>query len=102
MINAIWLGLMLTSIALGVHNGSLSEVVTAVTSSAKQAVELAIGLIGIMSFWLGLMAIAEKAGIVAWLANGLLCAVGVDSGNGNRYCGRSEATSLSGAIPASC
>jgi spore maturation protein A len=68
MINAIWLGLMLISIALGFYNGTISEVVTAVTASATQAVQLAIGLIGIMSFWLGLMSIAEKAGIVAWLA----------------------------------
>lgn len=35
---------------------------------AKIAVELAIGLIGIMSLWLGLMKIAEQAGMVAVLA----------------------------------
>jgi spore maturation protein A len=35
---------------------------------AKVAVELAIGLIGIMSLWLGLMKIAEQAGMVAVLA----------------------------------
>ncbi len=35
---------------------------------AKTAVELAIGLIGIMALWLGLMKIAEQAGLVAKLA----------------------------------
>ncbi len=35
---------------------------------AKIAVELAIGLIGIMALWLGLMKIAEQAGIVAMLS----------------------------------
>jgi spore maturation protein A len=36
---------------------------------AKIAVELAIGLIGIMALWLGLMKIAEKSGMVAGLAS---------------------------------
>lgn len=35
---------------------------------AKVAVELAIGLVGIMALWLGLMKIAEQAGLVARLA----------------------------------
>ncbi len=35
---------------------------------AKVAVELAIGLIGIMALWLGLMKIAEQAGMVALLS----------------------------------
>jgi spore maturation protein A len=38
---------------------------------AKIAVELAIGLIGIMALWLGLMKIAEEAGLIALLAKGL-------------------------------
>jgi spore maturation protein A len=35
---------------------------------AKTAVELAIGLIGIMALWLGVMKIAEQSGLVAKLA----------------------------------
>ncbi|HEV8537740.1 MAG TPA: nucleoside recognition domain-containing protein [Bacteroidota bacterium] len=35
---------------------------------AKTAVELAIGLIGLMALWLGIMKIAEQAGLVAMLA----------------------------------
>jgi spore maturation protein A len=38
---------------------------------AKTAVELAIGLIGIMALWLGIMKIAEQSGLVAKLAAGL-------------------------------
>jgi spore maturation protein A len=38
---------------------------------SKIAVELAIGLIGIMALWLGLMKIAEEAGLIALLAKGL-------------------------------
>jgi spore maturation protein A len=36
---------------------------------AKTAVELAIGLIGIMALWLGIMKIAEQSGLVAKLGN---------------------------------
>jgi spore maturation protein A len=36
---------------------------------AKTAVELAIGLIGIMALWLGIMKIAEQSGLVAKLAS---------------------------------
>ncbi len=39
-----------------------------IIQSAKTAVELAIGLIGIMALWLGLMKIAEQSGLVAKLA----------------------------------
>jgi spore maturation protein A len=38
---------------------------------AKVAVELAIGLIGIMALWLGLMKIAEEAGLISHLASAL-------------------------------
>jgi spore maturation protein A len=38
---------------------------------AKIAVELAIGLVGIMALWLGLMKIAEQAGLIAMLAKAL-------------------------------
>src|ERR1051326_2225420 len=38
---------------------------------AKTAVELAIGLIGIMALWLGLMKIAEQSGLVANIAKAL-------------------------------
>lgn len=39
-----------------------------IISSAKTAVELSIGLIGIMALWLGVMKIAEQSGLVAKLA----------------------------------
>jgi len=39
-----------------------------IVKSAKTAVELAIGLIGIMALWLGIMKLAEQSGLVAKLA----------------------------------
>lgn len=60
MINAIWVGLILIGIVISMFTGTVQGVTDSVVSSAKTAVEISIGLIGIMSFWLGLMKVAEK------------------------------------------
>lgn len=68
MLSVIWLLLMLISVVFGVINERLDAVVSAVTDSAKMAFELALGLAGIMVFWLGLMKIAEECGLVKAIA----------------------------------
>ncbi|KUK92102.1 MAG: putative membrane protein [Marinimicrobia bacterium 46_43] len=42
----------------------LANLTSGVFDSVKFAVTLAIGLVGIMSLWLGLMKIAEKSGLI--------------------------------------
>ena len=71
MINAIWVGLLLIGIVISMFTGTVQGVTDSVVSSAKTAVEISIGLIGIMSFWLGLMKVAEKAGLVQLLGKAL-------------------------------
>lgn len=71
MINAIWLGLILIGIVISMFTGNVQAVTDSVISSSKTAVEIAIGLIGIMAFWLGLMKVAEEAGLVKALGRGL-------------------------------
>ncbi|MFH1862009.1 MAG: nucleoside recognition domain-containing protein [bacterium] len=66
--NVIWGILILGGILLAAINGRMGEATTAVLDAAKTSVELAIGLIGIMAFWLGLMKLAEEAGLVRFLA----------------------------------
>jgi spore maturation protein A len=68
MINWIWMGLIVLGVIAGMTNGQMDAVTKAAFDAAKTAVELAIGLIGIMALWLGLMRIAEEAGLVAILA----------------------------------
>ncbi|MBX9705411.1 MAG: nucleoside recognition protein [Gammaproteobacteria bacterium] len=68
MMNIIWLGLILASVILGAINGTIPDVVASVTTSAQFAFELVLGLIGIMALWLGLMRIAEEAGLIRGLA----------------------------------
>ena len=62
--NYIWGILILGGVLLAAINGRMAESTQALIEAAKTSVELAIGLIGLMAFWLGLMRLAEEAGLV--------------------------------------
>lgn len=64
MLNAIWLGMILLSVIVGVIQGRIDHVVAAVTDSAKLGFEIALGLSGIMAFWLGIMGVASESGLI--------------------------------------
>jgi spore maturation protein SpmA/spore maturation protein SpmB len=64
MLNYIWLGLIALAVLMGGFRGNIGDVGDAAVSSAKTAVELAGGLLGVMTMWLGLMRLADKAGLV--------------------------------------
>ncbi len=64
MLNYIWLGMIIIGIVVGILNGRIEMVTQAALESAKTAIELCIGLLGIMCLWTGLMGIAEKSGMV--------------------------------------
>ena len=66
--NYIFYILIIVSIIAGAINGKLSDVVNAILSGAELSVKVAFSLIGIMAFWLGMMHIAEKAGLVNLLS----------------------------------
>ncbi len=68
MLNYIWLGMIVIGFAVGILNGRVDQVTQAAMGSAKSAVELAIGLLGIMCLWTGLMNIAEKSGLVQYIS----------------------------------
>jgi spore maturation protein A len=64
MINIIWLSLIFIGVITAISKGQVQLVTDAAIGSANTAVELAIGLVGVMTLWLGLMKLAEQAGIV--------------------------------------
>lgn len=64
MLNYIWMGMLVLGFALGIINGRIEQVTQALIDSSKAAVELCIGLLGIMCLWTGLMKIAEQSGMV--------------------------------------
>ena len=66
--NYIFYFLIVISIVAGALNGKLSDVVNAILTGAELSVKVAFSLIGIMAFWLGMMKIAEKCGLVEIIA----------------------------------
>ena len=66
--NYIFYFLIVFSIIFGIINGRTQEVVNAILDGADVSVKIALSLIGIMAFWLGIMRIAEKAGLVQFIA----------------------------------
>ena len=71
MLNYIWFGMMLIGVVVGAMTGNIDAVTQAAIDMAKVAVNLAIGLIGIMALWLGIMKIAEESGLIRIIAKGL-------------------------------
>ena len=71
MLNYIWFGMMLIAVLVGTITGNIDAVTEAAINMAKSAVEIAIGLIGIMALWLGTMKIAEDSGLIRIIARAL-------------------------------
>jgi spore maturation protein A len=68
MLNYVWVGMLLTGFLIGMLNGRIEEVTNAAFTSAGRAVELGIGLMGIMCLWSGVMKIIERSGLIHVLA----------------------------------
>ena len=64
MLNMIWGGMILIGIVYGSLTGHMAEVTNAALDSSREAVNLCITMIGVMALWMGLMEIAEKAGLI--------------------------------------
>ena len=71
MLNYIWFGLMAISLVVAAFNGTAEAVTKGAVDSASTAVTIAIGLVGVMTLWLGMMKIAEAAGLVTLLGRAL-------------------------------
>lgn len=69
MVNYIWAALAIIGIVFAAVNGTMDEVNKAIFSGAKEAVTICIGLISVLVFWLGMMKIAEQAGLLQKLTN---------------------------------
>lgn len=68
MINKIWVAMLVIGIGFAAVNGRMSEVNEAIFAGAKDAVTICLGLISILVFWLGLMKIAQVAGLLRALS----------------------------------
>ena len=64
MMNYIWSFFIICSVVVAFCTHKMQEVSNAIMEASGQAVTICIGLIGVMSLWLGIMQIAQKAGLL--------------------------------------
>ena len=100
MLNGIFVVIILLSVLLGAISGQMQAVTDAILASARNAVDLAIGLIGVMALFLGLFRVAEDGGLlravsraVAPIPRVLFPGIGCPGGSTRRQAVRREAVS---------
>ncbi|MCL5058251.1 MAG: spore maturation protein [Actinobacteria bacterium] len=71
MVNVIWLGMIVFGILAAAAGGNIEVVTKAALDGAGSAVKISIGLIAIITFWLGIMRLAEEAGIISFLSRAI-------------------------------
>lgn len=64
MLNYLWGFMIIIGTVFAAFTGNLPSVTEAALDSAKEAVTLCITMVGVMSFWVGLMKVAERAGVI--------------------------------------
>ena len=71
VLNYVWIAFFLIGFVVGVikavflgQTGLLADMLNALFDAAKKGFEISLGLAGIMSLWLGIMKIGEKAGVI--------------------------------------
>jgi spore maturation protein A len=68
MVNWIWLFFIVAGFVVSIINGNVETVTQAAFDGAKTGVAVCFGLISVLVFWLGIMRIAEDAGLLGKLA----------------------------------
>ncbi|WP_339223053.1 nucleoside recognition domain-containing protein [Paenibacillus sp. FSL W7-1332] len=68
MINLIWMGMILIGFIFAAVNGNIESVTKAAFDGAQTGVTVSFGLISILVFWLGMMRLAEDAGLLKKVA----------------------------------
>lgn len=68
MVNWIWLFFIVVGFLVAAINGDVESVTQAAFDGAKNGVTVCFGLISVLVFWMGMMRIAEDAGVLQKLA----------------------------------
>ncbi len=75
MLHILWLIFIVSAFLASLYQvlilgnlGAFSDVMNAMMAMAKLSVEIAIGLVGLLAFWLGIFQVAERSGLIALLA----------------------------------
>ena len=71
MLNAIWTLMILIAVVYGTFSGHMGDLTQGALDSAGEAISLCITMAGVVALWMGLMEIAEKAGLIGKLTKGI-------------------------------
>ncbi|MBP5698641.1 MAG: hypothetical protein J6W96_03850 [Alphaproteobacteria bacterium] len=70
MVNVLWIGMFLSAIVAALYHliffndiSLFNKITEAIFKNAQAAVDISIGLIGILSFWLGILKLVEESGL---------------------------------------
>jgi spore maturation protein A len=69
--NELWAGMMVVAIFYGAIHGTIPEVTQAALDGSKEAVTLCLTMLGILSFWMGMMQIADASGLIGKMTRGI-------------------------------
>lgn len=64
MLNLLWGAMIVIGVIWGAFHGTLGAVTQGVLGGARDAVSLCITMLGILSFWSGVLEIGERAGLL--------------------------------------
>ena len=64
MLNYLWAGMIIVGVIFAAFTGKMPDVTNAALDSSREAVTLCITMMGVMSFWVGIMEFAKRAGII--------------------------------------
>lgn len=74
-LNYVWIAFLLIGFVVGIikaiflgQSGLLADMLTALFDAAKNGFEISLGLTGIMTLWLGIMKVGERAGVISVFA----------------------------------
>lgn len=68
MMNLVWVLMILGGIIAAAVNGRIDVVANSIVSGGEQAITLCLALLAVLSFWMGLARVAERAGLLQLLA----------------------------------
>lgn len=71
MLNFLWGAMILIGVVWGAFHGTLGQVTENVLTGTRDAVSLCITMLGILSFWTGILKIGERAGLLERFSHGL-------------------------------
>lgn len=71
MINKLWLFFIVSGMIIAALTGSMGKMTQVILDTAERGVSLALGLIAILTFWLGMMKIIDKSGLLRLLIKAL-------------------------------